>query len=149
MRLSLFLWNPVVKCVLCPLWKPVLLHCKTCFDVKPIDCLVHEAFSINTAAKTSQSLQLIQRQNVVLPGECLSCLPQHVTVPLDLLEPLPVPHGSDFSNLPNPPPPVQEAVVKVYVVHFLMWSNLKVTKQSTVGLLSALDYLKEEIKVYQ
>ena len=62
-------------------------------------------------------------------------IPKYVTIPLDLFEPLPVSHSPYFSNLSNSSSPVQEAIVKVYVVHFLVLSNLEVKKKDLLLLL--------------
>lgn len=55
--------------------------------------------------------------------KCSSLLPEYVSVSQHPFEPLAVPHRSHFTNFSNSPPPVQKAIMKVYVVH--VWKSLQ------------------------
>ncbi len=54
---------------------------------------------------------------------CSSPLPEYVSVSQHPFEALAVPHRSHFTNFSNSPPPVQKAIMQVYVVH--VWKSLQ------------------------
>lgn len=68
-------------------------------------------------------------------------LPEYVSVSQHPFEPLLVSHCSHLTNFSDPPPPVQKAIVKVYVVHVGKSFQSMAQGRKSKGCITAWDYV--------